>query len=50
MIEGLEPRQNRKRGDANFEDIEFLQSEDPILERKRKLAIVDELKSGIKAG
>ena len=50
LIEALEPRQNRKRGDTNFEDIEFLQSKDPNLELKRKFAILDELKSGIKAG
>lgn len=50
LIEALEPRQNRKRGDTNFEDIEFLQSEDPKLELKRKYAIIDELKSGIKMG
>jgi hypothetical protein len=50
LIEALEPRQNRKRGDTNFEDIEFLQSIDPNIELKRKFAILDELKSGIKAG
>ncbi len=30
LIEGLEPRQNRRRGD-DFQAIEFLQSEDPEL-------------------
>jgi hypothetical protein len=50
LIEALEPRQNRKRGDTNFEDIEFLQAEDPKFELKRKLAFFEELKSGIKAG
>lgn len=50
LIEALEPRQNRKRGDTSFEDVEFLQSEDPNLELKRKFAILDELKKGIKAG
>lgn len=50
LIEALEPRQNRKRGDTNFENIEFLQYEDPVFEVKRKSAIIDELKSGIKAG
>ncbi len=50
LIEALEPRQNRKRGDTNFEDIEFLQFEDPKFVAERKLKILDELKSGIKAG
>lgn len=50
LIEALEPRQNRKRGDTSFEDIEFLQFEDPKFEAKRKFAILDELKSGIKVG
>jgi hypothetical protein len=48
LIEALEPRQNRKRGDANFESIEFLQSEDPGIELNRKLAIVEELRAGLK--
>ena len=34
LIEGLEPRQNRKRGD-DFQAIEFLQVEDPKLEMNR---------------
>lgn len=50
LIEALEPRQNRKRGDTNFEDIEFLQFEDPKFELKRKYAVLEELKSGIKVG
>lgn len=48
LIEALEPRQNRKRGDANFEAIEFLQSEDPKIELNRKLAIIEELRTGLK--
>ena len=50
LIEALEPRQNRKRGDTNFEDIEFLQFEDPKLALKRKQAMLGELMSNIKAG
>jgi hypothetical protein len=46
LIEGLEPRQNRKRGD-DFQAIEYLQVEDPKLELNRKLAIVQELASQI---
>ena len=42
LIEGLEPRQNRRQGD-DFKAIEFLQVEDPELEKNRKLAIVKEL-------
>lgn len=34
LIEGLEPRQNRRRGD-DFKAVEFLQSEDPEIERSR---------------
>ncbi len=45
LIEALEPRQNRKRGDTAFEPIEFLQSEDPNLEYRRKLAMIEEFKS-----
>lgn len=45
LIEALEPRQNRKRGDTAFEPIEFLQSEDPNLEKSRKLAMIEEFKS-----
>ena len=41
LIEALEPRQNRKRGDTTFEDIEFLQREDPNIESKRKKVVVD---------
>jgi len=47
LIEGLEPRQNRKRGD-DFQAIEFLQVEDPKFEMNRKLAIVQELAAQLK--
>ncbi len=42
MIEGLEPRQNRHRGD-DFRAIEFIQSEDPLLAKKKNKAILNEL-------
>ena len=35
LIEGLEPKQNRKRGDTSFKDIEYIQIEDPNLEDKK---------------
>jgi hypothetical protein len=50
LIEALEPRQNRKRGDTNFEDIEFLQFEDPKFVAGRKKAMLEEMMSSIKAG
>lgn len=46
LIEGLEPRQNRKRGDE-FQAVEYLQVEDPKLERDRKLKAVQELMSQV---
>ena len=48
LIEGLEPRQDRKRGD-DFQAIEFLQVEDPKLEMNRKLAIFQELALHLKS-
>jgi hypothetical protein len=33
LIEGLEPRQNRKRGD-DFQAVEFLQAEDPAVQQQ----------------
>jgi HB1, ASXL, restriction endonuclease HTH domain len=42
LIEGLEPKQNRKRGDTSLKDIEFIHVEDPNIQRKRKMAILDE--------
>lgn len=44
LIEGLEPRQNRKRGDE-FKAIEFLQADDPELERKTKKALLAQVAS-----
>lgn len=46
LIEGLEPRQNRKRGD-DFQAIEFLQVEDPKLEMNRKRAFLQDLAAKI---
>lgn len=46
LIEGLEPRQNRKRGD-DFQAVEFLQVEDPALVRERKVAVAQELLQSI---
>lgn len=41
LIEGLEPRQNRKRGD-DFNAIEFLQVTDPAIEKQRlKLQVLN---------
>lgn len=39
LIEALEPRQNRKRGD-DLTAVEYLQKEDPEIERKKKQAIL----------
>jgi hypothetical protein len=43
LIEGLEPPQNRKRGD-DFRAVEFLQVEDPEIQRNQIIALMDELK------
>ena len=42
LIEGLEPRQNRRRGD-DFQAIEFMQSEDPEIDLSRKHALLIDL-------
>lgn len=42
LIEGLEPRQNRKRGDA-FRAVEYIQAEDPELARKNQKRFLDEI-------
>lgn len=44
LIEGLEPPQNRKRGD-DFRAIEFLQVEDPEIQKSQIINLMDELKS-----
>lgn len=42
LIESVEPRQNRKRGNT-FDGIEFLQGTDPEIERKKKQQLLAEL-------
>lgn len=42
LIEGLEPPQNRKRGE-DFSAVEYLQVEDPNLKKKQKAAMIAEL-------
>ncbi|MFQ5732295.1 MAG: GIY-YIG nuclease family protein [Planctomycetaceae bacterium] len=42
LIEGLEPRQNRRRGD-DFTGIEYLQAEDPEMEREQMLSLLKEM-------
>ncbi len=44
MIEGLEPRQNRKRGD-DFRAAEFLQVEDPDISKRKTLELIEALKA-----
>jgi hypothetical protein len=43
LIEGLEPPQNRKRGD-DFRAVEFLQIEDPEIQKSQIFQLMDELK------
>lgn len=43
LIEGLEPKQNRRRGDSGFRDIEYIQVEDPSIQKKKKKEILDRL-------
>lgn len=42
LIEGLEPRQNRRRGD-DFQAVEFLQSEDPAIEQAKQQAVLAQM-------
>jgi len=42
LIEALEPGQNRRRGDG-FSAIEFIQAEDPEIEKANLRAAIDEL-------
>jgi len=41
LIEGLEPRQNRKRGDA-FRAVEYLQVQDPAIIKESKKKVLEE--------
>ncbi len=43
LIEGLEPPQNRRRGDK-IEDSEFIQITDPQIEKKRYEAMLERLR------
>jgi hypothetical protein len=43
LIEGLEPPQNRKRGD-DFSAVEFTQVEDPELQKSREYELLEKLK------
>lgn len=42
LIESIEPRQNRKRGD-DFSDIEYIQQSDPFIEKERKRRLLHDL-------
>ena len=44
LIEELEPPHNRRRGD-DFRAVEYLQAEDPELERRRLSNLLDEISS-----
>jgi hypothetical protein len=44
LIEGLEPRQNRKRGDA-FRAVEYLQAQDPALAMRARKKVAEEMLS-----
>lgn len=44
LIEGLEPPQNRKRGD-DFKAVEFLQVEDPQIHKSRIMQLMEDLKA-----
>jgi hypothetical protein len=44
LIEGLEPPQNRKKGDG-FSAVEFIQVVDPEIEKRQQQALMDKLKS-----
>jgi len=40
LVEALEPRQNRKRGD-DLAAVEYVQMEDPEIEKRRARAVID---------
>lgn len=48
LIEGLEPPQNRRQGDG-FAGLEFIQKDDPNIERARKKALVEQMQKSIDA-
>ena len=47
LIEGIEPAQNRKRGD-DFRAVEFLQVEDPEIKKSQKLELMKEMMKDVK--
>jgi hypothetical protein len=49
LIESLEPRQNRKRGDE-LSAVEYIQKEDPKIERDRKKALLREMQDSLSGG
>jgi len=49
LIESLEPRQNRKRGD-DFSGIEYIQKIDPNIEKRQQKQILEELMSKVSSG
>ena len=48
LIEGLEPKQNRKRGDTAFKNIEFIQIEDAKIQQKKEKEIEEKVAEKIK--
>ena len=46
LIEGLEPPQNRKRGD-DFSAVEFTQVEDPEIQKNRAYELIEKLKKNV---
>jgi hypothetical protein len=46
LIEGLEPPQNRKRGD-DFSAVEFTQVEDPEIQKNRAYELIERLKKNV---
>lgn len=46
LVEGVEPRQNRKRGNS-FYGIEYIQTKDPEISKKDKLDVLDIMRSQI---
>lgn len=48
LIETVEPRQNRRRGDV-FASIEYIQTVDPKIEEGRRLSMLNELADAVRA-
>ncbi len=49
LIEGLEPRQNRRRGD-DLQAVEFLQAEDPSIDQARKRTLLADIAAQLGLG